>query len=206
MINPSVEHLWSHLWTTRFSDKDVRLRFQLGGQFDNVTEQVPRFLQAHSRASTVADAAFRNGCMGVVAWGGQRPSSTGLSRRTKNGFTALQSTGFVVPQSAEWHGPLYSDPDDAEANDATFRSYDLGEDKVARDTLLWHAVALEMPIYPKANVSIFLIDPVTPLMLYVYDDRGMDVIAKDEAALRDLFIRFDEWLLDYDRERMAKLF
>lgn len=207
MTNLPAERIWSSLWATRSSAADVRLRFERGGeQFDNIVEQVPRFLQAHSRASTVADALFRDGCVGVVAWDGRKPYPAGLPRRTIDGFVALRSTGFAVPQATDWRAPLYPDPSDDEADVWTLRSYDLGRNKVARDTLLWHAVAAEMPIYPSAPVAVFLIDPETPLMLHVYDDRGMDVIGNAPAKLKKLYSRFADWLLDYDRERMAKLF
>lgn len=206
MNHPSIEHLWSSLWASRFAAEDVRLRFELGGEeFDNTVQQVPRFLQAHRRASTLADALFSGNCVAVVAWNGHPPYPAGLPDNTKDGFVALQSTGFNAPQMNEWQATLYPDPDE-EAYVWDLRSYDLGRDKVARDTLLWHAIASEMPVYPSARVVTFLLDSSRSVMLHVYDDRGMDVIAYDPAKLHGLHTDFADWLLDYDRERMAKLF
>lgn len=206
MNYPSTEQLWSSLWATRFNREDVRLRFELGGEvFSNTVQQVPRFLQAHQRASAVADALFRRNCVGVVAWNGLIPNSASLPDEVQDGFVTLQSTGFQAPQISEWQAIVYPDSDD-EARLWTLRSFDLGQDKVARDTLLWHAIAAEMPIYPSAPVEAFLIDPGSALLLHVYDDRGMDVIACDPAQLDDLYSTFADWLLDYDRERMTKLF
>ena len=82
----------------------------------------------------------------------------------------------------------------------------MGPDKIVRDTLLWHVVASEMPIYPSAPVVAFLIDPSKSVMMHIYDDRGMDVSAYDATTLHGLYAGFADWLLDYDRERMAKLF
>lgn len=207
MVTLPVEDIWSRLWATRFTAMEVRLRFELGGeQFDNTVEQVPRFLQAHSRATTVADALFRSGCLAVVAWNGRKPYPAGLPRRTKDGFVALRSTGFVVPQITEWHAPLYPNSGDDEPDIWTLRSYDLGQNKVFRDTLLWHAIAAEMPIYPSAPVVVFLIDSQAPLMLHVYDDRGMEVIGNAPAKLNELYSEFSDWLLNHDRERMARMF
>ena len=206
MNSPSVEHLWSGLWAPRPAEEDIRLRFALGGEeFDNTVQQVPRFLQAHRRASTVADALFSESCVAVVAWNGRPPCLEGLVDDVKDGFVALQSTGFAAPQINAWQAILYPDPDD-EAYVWNLRSYELGRDKVARDTLLWHAIASEMPIYPSAPVVTFLLDPSTSVMLHVYDDRGMDIVAYDPARLHGLYSNFADWLLDYDRERMAKLF
>lgn len=207
MTVPNIEHLWSTLWTPSSPAEDFRLRFELGGEeFDNAVQAVPRFLQAHSRASAVADALFTGACVAAVAWNGRTPYPDGFPDDVKDGFVALQSTGFAAPQVAEWSACLYPEPAGNEAQVWTLRSYDLGQDKVARDTLLWHAVASEMSIYPSAPVVIFLIDPNVPAMLHVYDDRGMDVIGDDPIKLTRLYSNFADWLLDYDRNRMAALF
>ena len=206
MTFPNIDRLWSTLWASRFSDEDIRLRFELGGEdFDNTTQQVPRFLQAHHRASAVADTLFRESCIAVVAWNGRQPNSLGLSE-VENGFDALQSTGFEAPQISEWQAELYPDADDGEAYQYMLRSYDIAGNKAARDTILWHSIAAEMPIYPCAPVVAFLINPVTSVMLHVYDDRGMDIIANDPAGLSEIYSAFEDWLLDYDRERMEQLF
>lgn len=63
-----------------------------------------------------------------------------------------------------------------------------------------------MPIYPSAPIVSFLLDPIESVMLHVYDDRGMDMIALDPAKLHPLHTEFENWLLEYDRDRMAKLF
>lgn len=201
-----IQHLWASLWASRFGAEEVRLRFELGGEeFDHAVQPVPRFLQAHRRASTIANALFSGNCTAVVAWDGQAPDSTGLFDDGEDGFTALQSTGFRPPLISEWRAMLYPDPDD-ETGVWQLRSYDLGHDKAARDTLLWHAIASEMPIYPSAPIVTFLLDPCKSVMLHVYDDRGMDVIASNPAQIQGLHADFKDWLLDYDSERMARLF
>lgn len=103
-------------------------------------------------------------------------------------------------------GGSLSDQDDNEAYVWNLRGYDLEHRKDLRDTLLWHAIATEMPIYPSAPVLTFLVDLESSTMLHVYDDRGMDVISDDPAKLQVLYLGFADWLLDYDRERMAKMF
>lgn len=206
MARQTIEHLWSSLWASRFTVNEPRLRFELGGEeFANTVQPVPRFLQAHQRASAIADALFRESCVGVVASNAPMQHSAGLPNEVAAEFVALQSTGFHAVQVGEWQADLYPDPDE-EPVVSTLRSYDLGDDKVARDTLLWHSIAAEMPIWPSAPVRTFLIDPGQSVMLHVYDDRGMDVIADNSAKLYRLYSQFADYLLDYDRERMAKLF
>ncbi|SEI86044.1 protein of unknown function [Sphingobium sp. AP50] len=182
------------------------MRFELGGEaFDNTSQPVPRFLQALHRSSTIADAVFRENCVALVAWNGREPNALDYPE-VKNGFDALAATGFDAPQTGEWKSILYPESDDDEPYVWTVRSYDISANKAARDTILWHAIADEMPVYPSAPVVTFLIDPVHAIMLHVYDDRGMDIMADAAARLRDTYTAFDGWLLDYDRNRMANLF
>lgn len=95
---------------------------------------------------------------------------------------------------------------DDDAYLSKLRCYDMNGQKLYRDTLIWNAIANEMPIRPSAPVDSFLIEPSRSIMLHVYDDRGIDVIAEDPRNLRDLYDRFDDWLLDYDRDRMRAMF
>lgn len=207
MATPKIEQIWSSLWGFRTVNEGVRLRFALGGEdFDNTSQSVPRFLQAHRRASAIADALFNGSCIGIVAWNGRPPYHAGLPEEVEDGFAALESTGLDASNISEWQAKIYPHPEDEEVYLWTLRSYDLGHHKAFRDTLLWHAIAAEMPIYPSAPVLTFLVDLDTLTLLHVYDDRGMDVISDNAASLTGLYSEFADWLLDYDRERMAKMF
>ncbi len=59
---------------------------------------------------------------------------------------------------------------------------------------------------PKAPVVSYFVDFDAGLLLHVYDDRGMDVHARDRKTIEPLYYEFDEWLLDYDRPRMNAIF
>lgn len=202
MHDASIQQLWRDIWFPRFLNTAPRLRFELGGEdFDNITQPVPRFLQAHRRACLVADQIFADGCVAVVAWHpDDQPESAEYT-----GLEALARTGFRSSPRANWEADLYSDPEAAPSG-WQLHSYNLGSDKVERDTLLWHSVSLEMPIGPSVPVTIFLIEPSLKIMLHVYDDRGMDIMAASADVLRPYYRQFDDWLLDCDRERMADIF
>jgi hypothetical protein len=51
-----------------------------------------------------------------------------------------------------------------------------------------------------------LIDLERAVSVNAYDDRGMDITALTQSALHEVYTRFDHWLLDYDRARMAEAF
>jgi hypothetical protein len=61
-------------------------------------------------------------------------------------------------------------------------------------------------IEPWIDDRVYFVAPEKGLLLSMYDDRGLDMVATDRAALAALYKRFDHWLLDYDRERMRETF
>ncbi len=75
------------------------------------------------------------------------------------------------------------------------------------DVLLWASVAKEGRILPKARwLDFFITDLERGVVLHVYDDRGMDVCARDQQALVPLYTNLSEWLLEYDRPAMDAAF
>ena len=42
------------------------------------------------------------------------------------------------------------------------------------------------------------------MIVHMYDDRGLDMIAANREALIPVYRNFNDWVLDYDRERIAK--
>lgn len=59
---------------------------------------------------------------------------------------------------------------------------------------------------PSVSEPCYLIDLDKNACFHVYDDRGLDVVAKDPAVLLPLYRRYCDWLLDYDVERMHSIF
>ena len=56
---------------------------------------------------------------------------------------------------------------------------------------------------PSVSGRVYFLNPATAIIVNMYDDRGLDVIAAREA-LMPVYRTFNDWVLDYDRERIAK--
>ena len=196
-------------WAEPFGSSPFRLRFELGGETDGVKAPVPRFLQAFGRARTVVDDTFLpSEC--VLAVVGCWPQPTlDLFAPAADGFGALGQAGFTATPVGEWKGPhpRYGMPDDdEEQKNATWKAYDITEQVAARDVIIWCAVAYEMAVTPKAPVVSFMVDLQRGILVHVYDDRGMDVIALKRDPLAEIYRTRNEWLLDHDRGRMIEAF
>ncbi len=60
----------------------------------------------------------------------------------------------------------------------------------------------EQPGDLKIKSGVYVIDPKNKLIMHMYDDRGLDVIATETDVLRPLFENFGEWVLDNQRHRV----
>lgn len=54
--------------------------------------------------------------------------------------------------------------------------------------------------------EIYFLNIDKKLIFHMYDDRGLDIIATDKETLRPIYIKQNDLILDYDRERIDKLF
>lgn len=54
--------------------------------------------------------------------------------------------------------------------------------------------------------EIYFLNIGKKLIFHMYDDRGLDIISSDKETLRPIYKHHNDWLLDYDRERIDKQF
>jgi hypothetical protein len=59
---------------------------------------------------------------------------------------------------------------------------------------------------PSIGSRVYFINASARVIVTMYDDRGMDVIATDRETLRGLYREFNEWILDYDRTAIDRTF
>ncbi|MGG7664089.1 DUF3885 domain-containing protein [Dyadobacter sp. BHUBP1] len=54
--------------------------------------------------------------------------------------------------------------------------------------------------------EVYFLNIEKKLILHMYDDRGLDIIAADRQTLRSIYERHNDLILSYDRERIDKQF
>jgi hypothetical protein len=59
---------------------------------------------------------------------------------------------------------------------------------------------------PQSGYEIYFINLTRKLIYHLYDDRGCDIIAANKETLRFLYEEYNEWILDYDRDRINQVF
>lgn len=56
--------------------------------------------------------------------------------------------------------------------------------------------------FPKISSGVYIIDPTAKIIMHMYDDRGLDVIATELSTLRPMFEHFSEWILENRRHKI----
>lgn len=196
---------WHGFPDAMFYEGHFGLRFDLGG---NLPMGPLRFLQAIDRARTITKAAFQDSSQvtAVVShYGGER-----RSRRDVASFKQLREIGFDLPFGPPDKVPQGEEGHIAEYGEDLCRYWyavSFPNDQEPVNALLWASVVREMPITPKARwLDVHIVDFDRGLVLRVYDDRGMDVVATRPGPLEPLYRTFDAWLLDHDRAAMDASF
>jgi hypothetical protein len=73
--------------------------------------------------------------------------------------------------------------------------------------LLWCALATDLGVIrPRPHCSIYLFNLDRRVMVFPYDDRGMDVVGPNHRLLADLFQKHRQHLLEYDLATMRETF
>lgn len=180
-------------WLRPYQESKFRLRFELGGEvYWQVTHVVPRFIQALERSRELADNVFGRGrAIAIVgSWKLQkRELFQGKRERGATGILLLEKMGFVdAPMLCEWREKpaWFARHDSSDGVPFDWRAYDITGLKEMRDTLLWASNAFEIGIEPKAPIVAYLLDPVSHVLMHVYDDRGADITALSAESLMTL--------------------
>lgn len=84
--------------------------------------------------------------------------------------------------------------------------WDLNKFDFSPNTLLEEIVKADIGGYSGFASSVYFVDTTNDILYHLYDDRGLDVVAKSRESLYDIFTQFNNWILDYDREKINRIF
>ncbi|HFL3236830.1 TPA: DUF3885 domain-containing protein [Clostridioides difficile] len=101
----------------------------------------------------------------------------------------------------------YKDPDEDNEETITVQYCTKTELENLKVKDLFSAIAYR-EIDPESRIvgDIFLINETKKCIFHIYDSRGMDVVATDTDTLRPVYEKFNDWILDFDRNKINQIF
>jgi hypothetical protein len=64
----------------------------------------------------------------------------------------------------------------------------------------------DLGIKPSIIHNVYFINQNSKTIFHVYDDRGCDLLATSPEAIRDIYNKYSNWILDYDRNKIDEVF
>ncbi|GGB77967.1 DUF3885 domain-containing protein [Shewanella inventionis] len=177
------------------------LRFELseGGHF------LTQFLTAHRKALEICEHLF-NGSESIqvcLKVGGEKSLLSVLST-----IKALKIAGVYSNTTKEhWteFDPEWEGDEDYENSLWHYIAFNISKNDLSN--VLWCALATDFGyIEPNPSAIMYLFDLDREIMVFPYDDRGMDVIGNNKPILLNLYNTFNHYLLEYDKEAMDAAF
>ncbi|OMD34828.1 DUF3885 domain-containing protein [Paenibacillus sp. FSL L8-0436] len=190
-----------------FYNSAIAVRFELGGNLEEqsrVERVIDRALSIFKELNQPTDDIYLT--VFVDSWG-ENPVAS-FEKDVYELFFAYASgvrNEDIDKLEQEFR---YKDPDENGDDDTiTLRYCTKAKVKDLKVEELLGAIAnREMGYEPRIVGDIFLVNETKKSIFYVYDNRGMDVVAEDKKTLRAVYDKYNNWILDYDRSRIDKIF
>ncbi|MEE3808726.1 MULTISPECIES: DUF3885 domain-containing protein [Lysinibacillus] len=64
----------------------------------------------------------------------------------------------------------------------------------------------DLGIQPSIFHRIYFLNIKKKTIFHVYDDRGCDLLATSPESIRDIYYTYNDWILDYDKDKIDKVF
>jgi len=64
----------------------------------------------------------------------------------------------------------------------------------------------DLGVKPSISHRVYFINTSKNTIFHVYDDRGCDLLATSIHEIRDIYEEYNEWILNYDKDDIDKIF
>lgn len=84
--------------------------------------------------------------------------------------------------------------------------WDLTKGNLEMDKLLSEIIKSDIGGFSGLCSNVYLLYPESAVLYHLYDDRGADIVAADKRALLPLYRKYSDWILQYDRVKIDRVF
>ena len=189
-----------------FYNWDYGIRFELGylSVWKNKNRTILNqkyFKSALYRAKTLYKAIFDiNDNIIVVC---QRYSD-GRQKIKKRSFCYENIHSFTHTETSKTENPYYEEGDFITKKEHWQRKIFYTKSKyVNYKNFLYRSIHYD---FGYRGIEVYFINTTKNIIFYNYDDRGLDIIANNPKTLKPLYHFYNDWILDYDKDKIDKIF
>jgi hypothetical protein len=195
-----------------FYNWPIGIRFELGTDQEGMTyDEVVLY-----RASILYEAAFGPSDLGFIVSGEmQHASIRGGGLRIRRGrqsslcrtvfqLSKRHSLGLGDPAGRQ---RLITDEDDDTRETTTLRWAEIAPRRIGYKLIQQAKANDDYHLRrPRTDDRVYFVNRTRNIILHMYDDRGLDLIARHRSDLQAIYDAHKSWVLDYDRERIGRVF
>ncbi|ALC85240.1 hypothetical protein AM499_04975 [Bacillus sp. FJAT-22090] len=192
-----------------FYNWDIGIRFQLGVDYDSdyCYENRPYLKGVYNRAITLFKTLhLQKDEIFVVANVNDFGDFAAFNRKL-NIFSKYIQDKSVLNKLTHTTLPYVFPEDDEDGKYKTHRFILKCKTSEIKYIPLLKAICnQDMGIKPKIYHDVFFINIKKETIFHVYDDRGCDLLATSPESIRDIYDKYNDWILDYDRNEIDQVF
>lgn len=113
-------------------------------------------------------------------------------------------TGMPQPHEQILNNFLWSEEDEGVSQLQLY--WNIKKSAFSPHRILREVVRADIGGYSGLVSSVYFADTSNAVLFHLYDDRGADVVAANKETIRPLFEQYNQWILDYDRDSINRLF
>lgn len=176
----------------------IRFEIGVGDIYDNDSSPSKEYVEnALNRVITIYNEGIK--CPSLLTWE-VYPQNDG----EKHNFQIIfqEKIASILPQEE------YSQDIKVDGNTTKITEFywDLKKSKIPMEKVFREIILGDLGGVQEFVSSVYLFDIENHVMLHLYDDRGLDIVAHDKNTLMPLYQKLNTWILDYDREQIDKIF
>lgn len=181
-----------NLYYSIFYKVDNALRFEIG--YSWAEDEVPSekyFGKAYRRAKEIYDYV------------GFNPDILVINTEVDEDITEL-SRGLNLPICDEKYS--YDIYEEIEIIPYIRRLWKVKKDDLFILSLISEIIRTDFGGYDYLASNVYIADSRNYILYHLYDDRGLDLIARDKEKLEPYYKKFGKYILEYDKEKIDKIF
>lgn len=176
----------------------IRFEIGVGDVYDNDRTPSKEYIEnALNRAMTIYNNGIK--CPSILVW-----EVYPQNNEEKHNFQIIfqEKIASILPQE-ECSQDIKVDGNTVKITEFY---WDLKKSKIPMEKVFREIILGDLGGVQEFVSSVYLFDIENHVMLHLYDDRGLDIVAHDKNTLMPLYQKLNTWILDYDREQIDKIF
>ena len=184
-----------------FYNAPIGIRFEIGGDEEIYLKRRkvnPVYIEeAFKRANAIYQNLPEFDLLRIDIY----PDERNYQQRPLN-LKDFTNIGLPLPKEKKIENIIIDD----EEHQELYLYWDLSSQEIEIGKLLIEIIKADIGGFNELASAVYFVNTKEKILYHLYDDRGLDVVAKTVKILRSTYYEYNSWILDYDKDEIDKNF